>query len=57
MKKIYFQPACMIVELGTCKMMAESIPVGTDPITDPDDVLTNENNGTGGGKNIWDEEW
>ena len=57
MKKIYFQPACMIVELGTCKMMAESIPVGTDPITDPDDVLTKENNGTGGGKNIWDEEW
>lgn len=57
MKKIYFQPTCMVVELGTCKMMAESLPEGTDPITDPDDIWTKEHGGANGSKSIWDEEW
>ena len=56
MKKIYFQPACVIAELGTCKMMAESLTINTgggegSTIENPDDILTKED------KNVWDEEW
>ena len=59
MKKIYFQPTCMIVELGTCKVMMEtSMFKGDDEITDPEEILTKELNANGSsGKSIWDEDW
>ena len=58
MKKIYFQPNCMIVELGTCKVMATSLPQGDEEIEDSSEILTKELNTNGSsGKNIWDEEW
>ena len=56
MKKVYYQPACLVVELGTCKMMAESLPVGGgdgSTIESPNDILTKENKDV----NVWDEEW
>ena len=56
MKKVYYQPACLVVELGTCKMMAESLPVGGgdgSTIERPDDILTKENKDV----NVWDNEW
>ena len=53
MKKTYIIPAIFAVELGTCKMMAESLPVGDGTIENPDDILTKENKDV----NIWDEEW
>ena len=53
MKKTYITPEALTVVLGTCKMMAESIPVSEDPITDPDDILTKENKDV----NVWDNEW
>ena len=49
-------PEALTVVLGTCKMMAESLPVGETPITDPDDILTKEQAGITD-KNVWDEEW
>ena len=54
-KKTYIIPAIFAVELGTCKMMAESLPVGggETPITDPSQILTKENKDI----NLWDEEW
>ena len=61
MKKIYFQPNCMIVELGTCKMMAESLPKSDEEIEDSSEILTKELQGgqssQGGGKSVWDDEW
>lgn len=58
MKKIYFQPACVVVALGTCQMMAESLPIGDDVIDDPNDIGAKELNANGSaGKTIWDEEW
>lgn len=58
MKKIYFQPACIVVQLGTCKMMAESLtiytPTGSEDdevISDGSEILTKEN------KSIWYNEW
>ena len=44
----------MIVELGICKMMAESTPISDDPVN-PGEFEVKES--TGGGKSIWDEEW
>ncbi len=61
MKKTYIIPEAMIVELGTCKMMAESLPVGDEEIDDTGDILTKELQGgqssQGGGKSVWDDEW
>ncbi len=62
MKKTYIIPEALIVELGTCKMMAESLPVGGDEeIENPDEILTKELQGgkssQGGGKSVWDDEW
>ena len=60
MKKIYNQPTCLVVALGTCKMMAESLTINSttyDPndentfIGSSDQILTKEN------KNLWDDEW
>ena len=61
MKKTYIIPEALIVELGTCKMMAESLPVVDDEIENPDEILTKELQGgkssQGGGKSVWDDEW
>ena len=55
MKKLYFQPACVAVELDNEEMVAESAPnIGTNPGDDPvpgGDLDAKEN------KSIWDEEW
>jgi len=56
MKKTYIIPEMLSVQLGTCKMMAESLPVGETPITDSNEILTKEQSGITD-KNIWDEEW
>ena len=54
MKKTYIIPESLVVVLGTCKMMAESLPVGGEnPITDPNEILTKENKDV----NLWDNEW
>ena len=55
MKKTYIIPEMLTVQLGTCKMMAESLPVGgsDDEIDDPSQCLTKENKDI----NLWDNEW
>ena len=57
MKKIYNQPACVVVALGIQQIIAESLPVGggsgDDTIDDPEQILTKENKDV----NVWDEEW
>ena len=56
MKKIYNQPVCLVVELGTIHMMAESLPIGGgggSTIDNPDDILTKEKKDV----DVWDEEW
>ena len=55
MKKTYITPEALTVVLGTVQMMAQSVPVGDDEITDSGDILTKEDKTAG--KNIWDEEW
>ena len=56
-KKTYISPASLTVELGTCKMMAESLTINTGsdaPVIDsPDDIMTKENKDI----NLWDNEW
>lgn len=56
MKKIYNQPTCLVVALGTCKMMAESLTIGGETITSSEDILVKEEN-TLSDVNLWDEEW
>ena len=54
MKKTYIIPEALTVALGTCQMMAESLPVGGEgTIENPNDILTKENKDV----NLWDEEW
>ena len=55
MKKIYNQPACLIVELGTMQMIADSLPIGdnSQTITGQEQILTKENKDV----NLWDNEW
>ena len=56
MKKVYITPAFLSVALGTCKMMAESLPIGDpsgEPIDDPNEILTKEFKDV----NLWDNEW
>jgi len=55
MKKTYITPAALTVQLGTCKMMAESLPFGTNEITRSEDILVKEN--TVSDVNLWDDEW
>ena len=57
MKKVYITPEALTVVLGTCQMMAESLPLGggTSTIENPNEILTKEDKYSG--KNIWDEEW
>ena len=57
-KKIYNQPTCFVVQLGTMHMMAESLFVdrsGTNKITDSEEILVKESNTTD--VNLWDNEW
>ena len=53
MKKAYITPEALTVVLGTCKMMAESLPVGGGTIENPEEILTKENKDV----NVWDKEW
>ena len=48
----------LAVQLGTCKMMAQSLRIdqsGTNTITNKDDILVKEQNTSD--VNVWDEEW
>ena len=57
MKKIYNQPACLVVALGTMHMMAESFVINTDPdapkVDNENDILTKGITDV----NVWDNEW
>jgi hypothetical protein len=57
MKKLYFQPACTVVELGTMQMMAQSLRVNSEPdapvIDNPNDILSKGMNDI----DLWDDEW
>ena len=55
MKKTYIIPESLTIQLVAMQMMAQSLPVGDDTITDPNEILTKENNSTD--KGVWDEEW
>ena len=55
MKKTYITPEALTVVLGTCKMMAESVPVDDEHPVNPGEFETKEN--AGGKNNIWSEEW
>jgi hypothetical protein len=58
MKKIYNQPACMVVGLGTMQMMAQSLIIdksGTNSIQHSSDILVKEQNTSD--VNLWDNEW
>jgi len=57
MKKTYNQPACLVVALGTCHMMAESLTINsTNTISSSNDILVKEQN-TPSDVNLWDNEW
>lgn len=57
MKKLYFQPACTVVELGTMQMMVQSLRVNSEPdapvIDNPNDILSKGMNDI----DLWDDEW
>ena len=58
MKRQYNQPACMVVELGTIQMMAESLTINTNAdssqtIDASEQILTKEITDV----NLWDKEW
>ena len=58
MKRQYNQPACMVVELGTIQMMAESLTINTNAdssqtIDASEQILTKEITDV----NLWDNEW
>ena len=55
-KKIYNQPTCLTIQLGTIHMMAESLPIGGgSTIDNPDDILVKGSTTTN--TNLWDKEW
>ncbi len=56
MKKTYISPEALTVQLGTCNMMAESLPFGEGTIDKSEDILVKEEN-TLSDVNLWDEEW
>ena len=61
MKKTYIIPEALVVELNlrTSLLTAVSVTVNsasTDTVNS-DEVLTKENTSSGGGTNVWDEEW
>jgi len=58
-KKIYNQPTCLVVELGTTinMMIQESLFIdnsSTNTITEESQILTKESVSD---VNLWDEEW
>ena len=54
MKKTYIIPESLVVALGTCHMMAQSLPVNDEEtINNAEDILTKENKDI----NLWDKEW
>ena len=58
MKRQYRQPACVVVELGTMQMMAQSLRIdksGTNTISKSSDILVKEQNTSD--VNLWDNEW
>ena len=57
MKKTYNQPTCLVVALGTCHMMAESLTInsGGASISNSSDILVKEQNTRD--VNLWDSEW
>ena len=58
MKKAYISPASLTVQLGTCKMMAESLTIDNTgaTINSSNDILVKEKN-TSSDVNLWDTEW
>ena len=58
MKKAYITPAMLTVQLGTCKMMAESLTISSSgtTINSSSDILVKEQN-TPTDVNLWDDEW
>jgi len=55
-KKIYNQPTCFVVQLGTMHMMAESLVISsTNTITSKEEILVKESNTAD--VNLWDNEW
>jgi len=59
MKKTYISPEMLTVQLGTCHMMAESLPVfsstseSVPTIESESEILTKEISDV----NVWDNEW
>ena len=45
----------LTVVLNSTQMLAKSLPIGEEQITNPEEILTKEDKSAG--KNIWDEEW
>ena len=55
MKKTYITPAMLTVQLGTMKMMAESLAIRTtSTIDNSEDILVKEEIRD---VNLWDNEW
>lgn len=57
MKHTYIKPEMLTVQLGTCKMMAESIAIykSGSSITNSNEILVKEQNVSD--VNVWDNEW
>ena len=55
MEKKYVKPEMMIVVLNSTQMLAKSLPIDEEQITNQEEILTKEDKSAG--KNIWDEEW
>ena len=45
----------MTVVLNSMQMLAKSLPMGEEQITNSNEIMTKEDKSAG--KNIWDEEW
>ena len=45
----------LTVVLNSMQMLAKSLPMGEEQITNSNEILTKEDKSAG--KNIWDEEW
>jgi len=56
MKKTYISPEMLTVQLGTVHILAESLPMGDETITNQEDILVKEDNSVRD-VNLWDEEW
>jgi len=57
MKKTYISPAMLTVQLGTVRMMAESLAINRSGVTieNSEDILVKEN--TASDVNPWNNEW